>query len=81
MLDHYRRLVWLLAVAIGASPRTPRRLPQIVRMDTAIQRVTRGRLTLLDQVAAGSANVCCGRSTWTWWRTRSPARSATGSMR
>ena len=48
MLDHYRRLVRPLAVAIGASPYTPRFLPQIVAIDTAIQRVTRGRLTLLD---------------------------------
>lgn len=48
MLDLYRRLVRPLAVAIGASPYTPRHLPRIVKVDNAIQRVSRGRLTLLD---------------------------------
>lgn len=37
-----------LAVRIGAIPWRPRFLPQIMWVDKLIQRVTRGRLTLLD---------------------------------
>ena len=37
-----------LAVRIGAIPWMPRFLPQIMWVDQLIQRVTRGRLTLLD---------------------------------
>jgi deazaflavin-dependent oxidoreductase (nitroreductase family) len=37
-----------LAVRIGAIPWLPRFLPQIMWLDKLIQRVTRGRLTLLD---------------------------------
>ena len=44
----YARLVRPLAVAIGANERTPRHLPRIVQVDRAIQRVSRGRVTLLD---------------------------------
>lgn len=44
----YKRLVRPVAVAIGAHPRTPQYLPQIVRIDKAIQRVSGGKLMLLD---------------------------------
>lgn len=44
-----------LAVKIGAIPWLPRYLPQIVWVDRLIQRLTRGRLTLLD--IAGLPNV------------------------
>lgn len=44
----YRRLVRPLAVAIGANPRTPKYLPQITKIDKTIQRVSGGRLMLLD---------------------------------
>ena len=37
-----------LAVRIGAIPWMPRFLPQIMWVDKLIQRLTRGRLTLLD---------------------------------
>ncbi|MGN6160416.1 MAG: nitroreductase family deazaflavin-dependent oxidoreductase [Marmoricola sp.] len=37
-----------LAVRIGAVPWMPRLLPQIVWTDKLLQRVTRGRLTILD---------------------------------
>lgn len=37
-----------LAVRVGAISWMPRLLPQIVRLDRLIQRVSRGRLTLLD---------------------------------
>ncbi len=37
-----------LAIRIGAIPWMPRFLPQIMWVDQLIQRVTRGRLTLLD---------------------------------
>ncbi|QIK74824.1 nitroreductase family deazaflavin-dependent oxidoreductase [Nocardioides piscis] len=46
--ERYRRAVLPIAVAIGADERTPRHLPQIVRIDKGIQRLSRGRLTLLD---------------------------------
>ncbi len=44
-----------LAVRIGAIPWLPRLLPQIVTVDRAIQRVSGGRVTLLD--IAGLPNV------------------------
>ena len=37
-----------LAVRIGAIPWMPKLLPQITATDKFIQRVTRGRLTILD---------------------------------
>lgn len=37
-----------LAIRIGALPWLPRYLPQIVWVDKLIQRLTRGRLTLVD---------------------------------
>ncbi|ANH37209.1 Putative nitroreductase [Nocardioides dokdonensis FR1436] len=37
-----------LAVRLGAQPWMPRRLPLVVRVDTRLQRLTRGRVTLLD---------------------------------
>ncbi|WP_148611343.1 nitroreductase family deazaflavin-dependent oxidoreductase [Nocardioides rubriscoriae] len=37
-----------LAVRIGAVPWMPRLLPQIVWVDTRLQRATKGRVTLLD---------------------------------
>ena len=37
-----------LAIRIGAIPWMPRFLPQIMWVDQLIQRVTRGRITLLD---------------------------------
>ena len=37
-----------VAVRIGALPWLPRFLPQIVAIDKGLQRITRGRLTLLD---------------------------------
>ena len=37
-----------LAIRVGSIPWLPRFLPQIMWMDMLIQRVTRGRLTLLD---------------------------------
>lgn len=37
-----------LAIRIGAIPWMPKLLPQIVAVDKAIQRLTRGRLTILD---------------------------------
>jgi deazaflavin-dependent oxidoreductase (nitroreductase family) len=37
-----------VAVRMGAIPWLPRFLPQIVRVDKALHRVSRGRLTLLD---------------------------------
>ena len=37
-----------LAVKVGSIPWLPRFLPQIMWIDMLIQRVTRGRLTLLD---------------------------------
>ena len=44
-----------LAIRIGAIPWLPRFLPQIVRVDRALQRVTRDRMTLLD--VAGLPNL------------------------
>ena len=44
-----------LAIRIGAVPWMPRLLPAIVRVDSALQRATRGRLTLLD--VAGLPNL------------------------
>jgi deazaflavin-dependent oxidoreductase (nitroreductase family) len=37
-----------LAIRVGAIPWLPRFLPQIMWLDKLLQRVTRGRLTLLD---------------------------------
>jgi deazaflavin-dependent oxidoreductase (nitroreductase family) len=37
-----------LAVRIGALPWMPRLLPQVVWVDTRLQRLTRGRVTVLD---------------------------------
>ena len=37
-----------LAVRLGAQPWLPRLLPQIVAVDTRLQRATRGRVSLLD---------------------------------
>lgn len=37
-----------LAIRVGSIPWLPRYLPQIMWMDMLIQRLTRGRLTLLD---------------------------------
>jgi deazaflavin-dependent oxidoreductase (nitroreductase family) len=37
-----------LAIRIGAIPWMPKLLPQIVAVDRAIQRISRGRVTLLD---------------------------------
>jgi len=44
-----------LAVRIGAIPWLPRYLPQIMWLDKLLQRLTRGRVTLLD--IAGLPNV------------------------
>ena len=44
-----------LAVRIGAIPWMPKLLPQIVWVDTRLQRATRGRYTLLD--VAGLPNL------------------------
>lgn len=44
-----------LAVRIGAIPWMPRLLPQIVAVDKALQRVSRGRVTVLD--VAGLPNI------------------------
>src|SRR5688500_16030722 len=44
-----------LAVRIGAIPWLPRLLPQIVACDKALQRVSRGRVTILD--VAGLPNL------------------------
>lgn len=48
MRDLYARLVKPLAVLIGGRPWLPRWNPQIVRVDKALQRLTRGRLSLVD---------------------------------
>ena len=44
-----------LAVRIGAIPWMPKLLPQIVATDKALQRVTRGKVTILD--VAGLPNL------------------------
>ena len=44
-----------LAVRIGAVPWMPKLLPQIVAVDKALQRVSRGRLSILD--VAGLPNL------------------------
>jgi deazaflavin-dependent oxidoreductase (nitroreductase family) len=44
-----------LAVRIGSIPWVPKLLPQIVFVDTSIQRLSRGRVTLLD--VAGLPNL------------------------
>jgi hypothetical protein len=44
-----------LAVRIGSIPWVPKLLPQIVFVDTCIQRLSRGRVTLLD--VAGLPNL------------------------
>src|SRR5947209_5928592 len=44
-----------LAIRIGSISWLPRMLPAIVRVDTTLQRVTRGRVTLLD--VAGLPNL------------------------
>ena len=44
-----------LAIRIGASPRMPKLLPQIVWTDKALQRLSRGHVTILD--VAGLPNL------------------------
>ncbi|MGZ6764409.1 MAG: nitroreductase family deazaflavin-dependent oxidoreductase [Nocardioides sp.] len=44
-----------LAVVIGAQPWMPRFLPQVVTVDTTLQRLTRGRVSILD--VAGLPNL------------------------
>jgi F420H(2)-dependent quinone reductase len=48
LYDRRMGLLTPLAVRLGAIPWLPRFLPQIVWLDTRLQRLTRGRLSLAD---------------------------------